>query len=843
MGQYTNGSIQFNGNEMQIMQNTPRLSDNGRQVVWFAVSRGFGGADDTSNDADFALYDSQGNAVSISQADRTTLATTDSVTDKAATLINAVNTISTPGVNWVASSPNMTGDVEVSANIWAGTGSMIQADPTTGDMIGTSVGQVAVTGIPFTSVVDNSVSGHSTALVGENVRSGLVGHQSIEFDTGTTENVLQVLTITEAADSNHAFIDEFEEAGSLLGVQSRYVTTYTPTDPSNASRTSTIMSSATRDAADDIVSDASDVQVQIVDFINDAAELEVPVNYTAVATGNNIVATAALAGTTRGAFDTVATHGGDSLDTIGTLEFPWTATDGLDVIANPITVVINQNNEAGDTVTQTIVVPARLDPDADTNPVPFNGDSSSVQPAAAIATHVVANDDNSVWDSEVVGDTVVFTQASAFNTQGDFSGTADGVDLAFMTTATGSRSEGTGITITVPGDPGVSVTNVIATVAGNTGVLNTNEVATEVARIFSNSFTDWRASNPSDGLVTFTNTSNIVVETVGDAVDGLAVDGFTATYTPDPLSPGTGLGTLNASQSRSGLEPTTSPTILFNARNPEEGVTYRLDDNGMRSTTRSTPVSVVPLGMTADISDITGTIANYLTLFTEFTSAEDDTTTGVSTITIGSNQFGPSATTLNQDSSGGLLNVIQTTGTINLPVGAGNREGTLLPGQARPAVLTERFAALVEDVIERPWANTILNEARNFLVTGGGSDIYAMDLGNDFDGQEITSFVERRNFQLEPLVDTEMMTGVYMNTDSTADGGVTFSIDLQRVSNSSVPIDYSAEGQTYPFNTADNYKVDTRIDSRLLNMKIEDTSSDNWEIQTIGLSVGKGGTR
>ena len=60
---------------------------------------------------------------------------------------------------------------------------------------------------------------------------------------------------------------------------------------------------------------------------------------------------------------------------------------------------------------------------------------------------------------------------------------------------------------------------------------------------------------------------------------------------------------------------------------------------------------------------------------------------------------------------------------------------------------------------ERPWDSGVLNEARAFVLSGGGDDIFAMDLSSEFDGEDITSFVERRNFQLEPLASTETITG------------------------------------------------------------------------------------
>ena len=124
-----------------------------------------------------------------------------------------------------------------------------------------------------------------------------------------------------------------------------------------------------------------------------------------------------------------------------------------------------------------------------------------------------------------------------------------------------------------------------------------------------------------------------------------------------------------------------------------------------------------------------------------------------------------------------------------------------------------------------------------------------MDLSSEFDGEMITSFVERRNFQLEPLASTETITGFYMHTDSaTPATAVVLDIDLQAVNTATVPVSFAEADNVvgYEFNIggdSPDYKIDTRLNGRLLNYRISNTGSTAWEIQAFGVAVDQGGTR
>ena len=164
--------------------------------------------------------------------------------------------------------------------------------------------------------------------------------------------------------------------------------------------------------------------------------------------------------------------------------------------------------------------------------------------------------------------------------------------------------------------------------------------------------------------------------------------------------------------------------------------------------------------------------------------------------------------------------------------------------------------AIQEQVVladpERPWDAGVLNEARTFVVTGGQEDIFAMDLGGSFGTDPISAFIERRNFQLEPLLDTELLAGFYIHTDSsTPNTAVPLTITLQGVDNSTIPVVFPTDPddiQFYNFNIggpdgSGDYKVDTRINARMINFRISEPGMTGWEIQAMGVAIDKGGTR
>ena len=226
-------------------------------------------------------------------------------------------------------------------------------------------------------------------------------------------------------------------------------------------------------------------------------------------------------------------------------------------------------------------------------------------------------------------------------------------------------------------------------------------------------------------------------------------------------------------------------------------------------------------------------IINQLNPFGEFTVTEVS-----DTVVVTHNQFGANRATV----------VVTYTPSENiLP------DGTTVVDPMDTINTMGLISEIVTDAdVERPWDSGVLNEARTFVVSGGQDDIFAMDLGGSFADDDITSFVERRNFQLEPLNDTESLSGFYMHTDSlTPTVAIPLDIKLQGVNNATTPLNLDlpvGDPQRYVFNIggpdgSGDYKIDTRINARLLNFRISNTGDTEWELQSFGIGVEKGGTR
>tara|TARA_R110002167_G_scaffold141191_2_gene329326 strand:- start:2210 stop:4441 length:2232 start_codon:yes stop_codon:yes gene_type:complete len=155
---------------------------------------------------------------------------------------------------------------------------------------------------------------------------------------------------------------------------------------------------------------------------------------------------------------------------------------------------------------------------------------------------------------------------------------------------------------------------------------------------------------------------------------------------------------------------------------------------------------------------------------------------------------------------------------------------------------------------ERPWGLGTINQAKNFVCFGGANKIYAADLTYGFAGSSYQSYVLKSNMEAAPHV-TDSVEALYMQTSGTAEATNSetaageLNVQLRRSNNSAYqPISFttSTDNLDYPFRFAGenaNYKVDTRIVSRLVNLKISNTSTLQWDIHGISVSLGAGGTR
>ena len=150
---------------------------------------------------------------------------------------------------------------------------------------------------------------------------------------------------------------------------------------------------------------------------------------------------------------------------------------------------------------------------------------------------------------------------------------------------------------------------------------------------------------------------------------------------------------------------------------------------------------------------------------------------------------------------------------------------------------------------ERPWSNTVFNEARNFIVMAGGNRIRAAELGYDIGSPAV---LRKTQMRFAPSKDTEKLMGIYMETESD-DVSVPLSI---RVYTRGTTGGMERTPHNYVFDTVEDYKVDTHLTSRLIDIHITDGifSAENntvsggvgvgeWDIAAIELAIAVGGTR
>jgi len=111
---------------------------------------------------------------------------------------------------------------------------------------------------------------------------------------------------------------------------------------------------------------------------------------------------------------------------------------------------------------------------------------------------------------------------------------------------------------------------------------------------------------------------------------------------------------------------------------------------------------------------------------------------------------------------------------------------------------------------------------------------------------KILSYIERKNIHVSPTKDTENYVSFYMDTEGESNA---FDVRLQMTNAAGQQSDLtstSTSATTYNFtyggDTA-NYDVDTRLNGRIANYRVEDNSRENWAIAAIGFEFDKGGTR
>ena len=114
--------------------------------------------------------------------------------------------------------------------------------------------------------------------------------------------------------------------------------------------------------------------------------------------------------------------------------------------------------------------------------------------------------------------------------------------------------------------------------------------------------------------------------------------------------------------------------------------------------------------------DIRDDIIAHLQDYPQFSLAEAG-----QTVVITHNQFG---------SNRALVDVVYT------PTMATDRDGVVTAKSTDTIQSVSDVSQMTTDAdAERPWDSGVLNEARAFVLSGGGDDIFAMDLSSEFDGK------------------------------------------------------------------------------------------------------------
>ena len=122
--------------------------------------------------------------------------------------------------------------------------------------------------------------------------------------------------------------------------------------------------------------------------------------------------------------------------------------------------------------------------------------------------------------------------------------------------------------------------------------------------------------------------------------------------------------------------------------------------------------------------------------------------------------------------------------------------------------------------------------------TSGGTSVGSAD--------EIQSYIERKNIHVSPTKDTENYVNFYLDTEG--GGGEYFDIRIKMTNAAGQPSDLSSTSDADVFSftyggTDAEHKIDTRLNGRIANFRIEDNSKSDWSIAAMGFEFDKGGTR
>lgn len=255
-----------------------------------------------------------------------------------------------------------------------------------------------------------------------------------------------------------------------------------------------------------------------------------------------------------------------------------------------------------------------------------------------------------------------------------------------------------------------------------------------------------------------------------------------------------------------GQDPTVIASLTVSVTRPISGITTT-------SSNLITTNSVTP-------STVASALATFLDNQVEFNAevnSDDDTE-----VIITNNQFGQNAA---------RFAIVFTPGTI-LSGNAAINASLVAP--------TQTGVQLADN--DRPWSEVFINPARTFTVLASANEFFVADSTHGFNGNNIQSYIERRKLNLQPYENTESIEAMYLEAEGVAND--TFDITVRPTNNASETADLS--DPNYTFNIAGNnsdYKSDVRITGRLLNIRLENNSTNDWNISHISFGVKGHGER
>lgn len=138
------------------------------------------------------------------------------------------------------------------------------------------------------------------------------------------------------------------------------------------------------------------------------------------------------------------------------------------------------------------------------------------------------------------------------------------------------------------------------------------------------------------------------------------------------------------------------------------------------------------------------------------------------------------------------------------------------------------------------------DQAMTYSVDTTGFSAYTTGGISVGSADDIVSYIERKNIHISPTKDTENYVNFYLDTEG--GDGEEFVVRIQMTDAAGRSSDLSANGNADTFSfgyggQSSEYKIDTRLNGRIANYRIEDTSKVDWSIAGIGFEFDKGGTR